>query len=93
MLISGVEPISFSPVIIKVGFLIFKKFILYLSDSTNNSCAYVRGGVLSELVVFADKLFANIACKSIQDKTDLVVIDSGMGDIESFRNSWREGNF
>jgi len=45
-------------------------------------------------VVFANKIFANIAGKSTQtQKTDLVVIDTGMGDIESFRNSWREGNF
>ena len=57
------------------------------------TCYAVGQGVLSRLVVFANKLFANIAGKSVQDKTDLVVIDSGMGDIESFRNSWREGNF
>ena len=44
-------------------------------------------------MVFANKLFANIAGKSVQDKTDLVVIDAGEGDIESFSNSWREGNF
>ena len=53
----------------------------------------VGQGVLSRLVVFANRLFANIAGKSIQSKTDLVVIDTGMGDIESFRSSWREGNF
>ena len=57
------------------------------------TCKAVGLGVLSRLVVFANKLFANIAGKSIQDKTDLVVIDSGMGDVSSFRNSWREGNF
>ena len=57
------------------------------------TCYAVGQGVLSRLVVFANKLFANIAGKSVQNKTDLVVIDSGMGDIESFRSSWREGNF
>ena len=57
------------------------------------TCYAVGQGVLSRLVVFANKLFANIAGKSVQSKTDLVVIDSGMGDIESFRSSWREGNF
>jgi len=57
------------------------------------TCYAVGEGVLSRLVVFANKLFANIAGKSVQDKTDLVVIDTGMGDIESFRSSWREGNF
>ncbi len=34
-----------------------------------------------------------IVVKSVQNKTDLVFVDSSMGDIESFRNSWREGNF
>ena len=34
-----------------------------------------------------------IVGKSVQNKTDLVVIDSGMRDVESFRSSWREGNF
>ena len=57
------------------------------------TCLAVGQGVLSRLVVFANKLFANIAGKSIQNKTDLVVIDTGMGDVESFRSSWREGNF
>ena len=57
------------------------------------TCYAVGEGVLSRLVVFANKLFGNIAGKSVQDKSDLVVIDTGMGDVESFRNSWREGNF
>tara|TARA_Y100000294_G_scaffold19728_1_gene16809 strand:- start:2591 stop:4198 length:1608 start_codon:yes stop_codon:yes gene_type:complete len=60
---------------------------------SGKTCYAVGEGVLSRLVVFANKLFANIAGKSVQDKTDLVVIDTGMGDIESFRSSWREGNF
>ena len=49
--------------------------------------------MLSRLVVFANKLFANIAGKSEQEKTDLVVIDTGESDIDSFRNSWRDANF
>ena len=57
------------------------------------TCYAVGQGVLSRLVVFAKKLFANIAGKSVQNKTDLVVIDSGMADLDTFRNSWREGNF
>ena len=60
---------------------------------SGRTCKAVGQGVLSRLVVFADKLFANIAGKSTQSKTDLVVIDSGMGDVDSFRNNWREGNF
>lgn len=60
---------------------------------SGRTCKAVGQGVLSRLVVFANKLFANIAGKSTQSKTDLVVIDSGMGDVDSFRNNWREGNF
>lgn len=60
---------------------------------SGKTCKAVGTGVLSRLVVFANKLFANIAGKSTQDKTDLVVIDSGIGDVDSFRNNWREGNF
>ena len=57
------------------------------------TCKAVGKGVLSRLVVFANKLFANIAGKSEQEKTDLVVIDTGESDIDSFRNSWRDVNF
>ena len=59
---------------------------------SGRTCKAVGQGVLSRLVVFANKLFANIAGKSTQSKTDLVVIDAGMGDVDSFRNNWREGN-
>ena len=57
------------------------------------TCKAVGQGVLSRLVVFANKLFANIAGKSEQEKTDLVIIDTGEIDIDSFRNSWRDANF
>ena len=57
------------------------------------TCKAVGQGVLSRLVVFANKLFANIAGKSEQEKTDLVIIDTGESDIDSFRNSWRDANF
>jgi type IV pilus assembly protein PilY1 len=49
--------------------------------------------VLSKLVVFGNKLFANIAGASTQDKTDLVQLDSIQEDVETIRSSWREGNF
>ena len=32
-----------------------------VENPSNNACAFVRKGVLSELVIFADKLFANVA--------------------------------
>ena len=59
----------------------------------NQKCLYVGSGVLSKLVTFGNKLFANIAGKSTQDKTDLVQLDSIQEDVEAMRSSWREGNF
>ena len=55
----------------------------------------VGEGVLSKIVVFGNKLFANIAGTAMTGafqgtRDDLVSINSGAVDIESFRNSWRE---
>ena len=44
-----------------------------------NKCAYVGQGVLSKIVVFADKLFANIAGQSTGSKKDLVTLQAGQG--------------
>jgi len=46
--------------------------------------------VLSKIVVFADKLFANIAGQSAGNKKDLVEVKSGQGGASSYRNSWKE---
>ena len=54
------------------------------------ACYYVGQGVLSKIVVFADKLFANIAGQSAGNKKDLVEIKSGQGAASSYRNSWKE---
>ena len=54
------------------------------------ACYYVGQGVLSKIVVFADKLFANIAGQSAGNKKDLVQIQAGQGAASSYRNSWKE---
>ena len=54
------------------------------------TCYYVGQGVLSKIVVFADKLFANIAGQSAGNKKDLVQIQAGQGAASSYRNSWKE---
>ena len=63
------------------------------SINTNNSnkCGYVGSGVLSKIVFFANKGFANIAGQS-QDpnKKDLVAIETVTGDTNIFRSSWRQ---
>ena len=52
-------------------------------------CYFVRRGILSELVVFGDRLYANVAGPSETQDT-LVTILSGSGDVTSYRDTWRE---
>ena len=52
-------------------------------------CYFVREGILSELVVFGDTLYANVAGPSATEDT-LVSILAGAGDITTYRRSWRE---
>ena len=54
------------------------------------ACKYVGQGVLSRIVVFADKLFANIAGQSTGKKKDLVTLDAAAGGTTGFRSSWRQ---
>ena len=61
-------------------------------DSANNSCAYVRGGVLSELVAFSDNLFANVAGPSA-DASTLYRVPALPGDIISNRGGWRDSSY
>ena len=58
-------------------------------SNKNKKCFYVGQGVLSKIVVFADKLFANIAGQSTGKKKDLVTVQAGQGSISSYRSSWR----
>jgi hypothetical protein len=44
---------------------------------------------LSEIVVFAGKLFANIAGLS-EGKTTLVIKMAAPGEVDSYRRSWKE---
>ena len=66
-----------------------------IGSATDLECLEVGTGVLSKVVVFGNKLFANIAgtakAGAFQgSRDDLVSINSGAVEIESFRNSWRE---
>ena len=56
---------------------------------TSDQCFYVGQGVLSRIVFFAGKLFANIAGQSTQNKKDLVTLDAASGDVSTYRSSWR----
>ena len=66
-----------------------------IGSANDLECLEVGAGVLSKVIVFGNKLFANIAgeaniASSQIGRQDLVSINSGAAEIESFRNSWRE---
>ena len=52
----------------------------------------VREGILSELVIFGDTLFANVAGPKA-DADTLYSVLSAAGEVDSSRNSWRESGF
>ena len=54
-----------------------------------NKCKSVGTGILSRVIVFANKLFANIS-GSAPNEEDLISINTGVLDAESVRDSWRE---
>tara|TARA_B100001057_G_scaffold200015_1_gene200707 strand:- start:2427 stop:6530 length:4104 start_codon:yes stop_codon:yes gene_type:complete len=58
--------------------------------ATSEQCFYVGQGVLSRIVFFAGKLFANIAGQSTQNKKDLVTLDAAAGEVSTYRSSWRQ---
>ena len=52
-------------------------------------CYFVRAGILSELVVFGDTLYGNVAGPSDTEET-LVSILAGSGEVSAYRKSWRQ---
>ena len=55
----------------------------------DSKCHFAGFGILSEIVVFAGKLFANIAGLS-EGKSTLVVKVAAPGEVDSYRRSWKE---
>ena len=62
------------------------------SPSIGTDCHYVREGILSELVIFGDKLFANVAGPK-EDARTLYSVLAASGEVTSSRGSWREVGF
>ena len=61
--------------------------------STGGSdCHFVREGILSELVIFGDKLFANVAGPK-EDARTLYSVLAASGEVGKTRGSWREVGF
>ena len=59
------------------------------SAADPEKCLYIDKGILSELVIYGDKLFANIAGPSRTEDT-LISVDTGIGDFIDFRRSWKQ---
>ena len=59
------------------------------ADFADRDCHFAGFGILSEIVVFAGKLFANIAGLS-EGKTTLVIKMAAPGEADSYRRSWKE---
>ena len=55
-----------------------------------DKCFFVTEGILSEVVVFGDTLYANVAGPSRTQDT-LVQVLAGSGEVVTYRRSWREG--
>jgi len=60
--------------------------------ANGRECKKIREGILSELVIFGDKLYANVAGPKEDDKT-LYSILAAAGEASSSRGSWRESGF
>ena len=57
------------------------------------NCLHVGQGVLSKIIIFADKWYANIAGQSNQAVKDLVTLQGAAADVDTYRSSWRYNYF
>ena len=55
-------------------------------------CNFVREGILSEIVIFGDTLFANVAGPK-EDARTLYKVLAAAGEVSSARGSWRETGY
>ena len=61
-------------------------------EVVGSDCLFVREGVLSELVIFGDKLFANVAGPKDSQDT-LYSVLSAPGEVLSNQGNWRDTGF
>ena len=62
------------------------------AEQAGSECKYVGKGVLSKIVFFAGKYFANISGDAATGNPakDLVSADAATGEVQTYRKSWRE---
>ena len=61
-------------------------------EANGSACTFIREGVLSELVIFGDKLYANVAGPSENPDT-LYSVLAVPGEVLSNRGGWRDTGF
>ena len=61
-------------------------------NTGGTDCHFVREGILSELVIFGDTLFANVAGPK-EDARTLYDVLAATGEVGKTRGSWREVGF
>ena len=66
----------------------------YICNISHNSYGYYLSakGILSELVIFGDKLFANVAGPK-EDSRTLYSVLAAAGQVTRVRGNWREVGF
>jgi type IV pilus assembly protein PilY1 len=60
--------------------------------ANDKECKFVREGILSELVIFGDKLFANVAGPK-EDADTLYSVLAAAGEVSTNKGNWRESGF
>jgi type IV pilus assembly protein PilY1 len=62
------------------------------AEANGSNCTFIREGVLSELVIFGDKLYANVAGPS-EDSDTLYSVIAVPGEILSNTGGWRDTGY
>ena len=65
--------------------------IILVTVSVDNLLLTQLSGILSEIVVFADQLFANVAGPD-EDKHTLYQTDAAKGEVSTSRGNWRDSS-
>jgi type IV pilus assembly protein PilY1 len=62
------------------------------AEANGSNCTFIRKGVLSELVIFGDKLYANVAGPS-EDSDTLYSVIAVPGEVLSNTGGWRDTGY
>jgi type IV pilus assembly protein PilY1 len=62
-----------------------------VEEDYGKKCSFIRQGILSEIVVFGDQLFANVAGPS-EDEDTLFQTYAIKGEVSSTTSNWRDSS-